>query len=350
MDESYRAYMMDQLKRLLAIDSPTGLIEPIQDYLTSETKALGFSPRLLRKGGLFADLGGEGNGLVLTAHADEIGLIVRFIRPDGLIQVSSVGGLHAFMCDQANLRVYTRGGKIYTGTLRRKNPSLHLMTSEERNAAASFDTNLFLYLDEDAQNAEDVAALGIRCGDMISPDPQTVFTESGYIKSRFLDDKTCVAVLLTLMKYRTEQNVRPSRHVTVYFSLYEEIGHGGSSGYPEDTEEVLAVDIGCCGPRQFSGEKKVSIGVMDTAFVYHRAAVDGLIAAAERAGVAYALDMFLPFYGSDANAALRAGFDVRHGLLGPGVLSTHGYERTHAQSLVGTFELLRAYVFDAPNA
>jgi putative aminopeptidase FrvX len=346
MEAEYRAYMLDQLERLLAIDSPTSLIEPIQSYLADEVRALGFTPSLLRKGGVLADLGGHGNGLVVTAHADEIGLIVRSINPDGSIRVSTIGGLHAFMCDQANVRVHTRGGRVITGTLRRKNSSLHLMTSEERNATANFDTNLFLYLDEEVRSAEDATALGVRCGDIVALDPQTVFTESGYLKSRFLDDNTCVAVLLTLRKYIKEQNLSLSRHVTMYFSLYEEIGHGGSGGFPEDTEEVLAVDIGCCGPDQNSDEKKVSIGVMDTAFTYHRAVIDALVETAERVGVGYALDMFLPFYGSDANAALRAGFDVRHGLLGPGVLSTHGYERTHLQSLMGTFELLKGYVLE----
>lgn len=344
MDTQYREYMLDQLKRLLAIDSPTSFVEPIQSYLVNEIKALGFTPNLLRKGGVSVDLGGQGNGLVVTAHADEIGLIVRSINSDGSIRVASIGGLHAFMCDQANVRVHTRSGKEMTGTLRRKNSSLHLMTSEERNATASFDTNLFLFLDEEIHNAKDVEALGVQCGDIVSPDPQTVFTESGYIKSRFLDDKTSVAVLFTLMKYIKDQNLSLPRHVTIYLSLYEEIGHGGSSGLPADTEEVLAVDIGCCGPGQNSDEKKVSIGLMDTAFTYHRDVIDGLIEAAKRANVQYALDMFLPFYGSDANAALRSGFDVRHGLLGPGVLTTHGYERTHCQSLVETFDLLKSYI------
>lgn len=344
MEPTYRAYMLDQLTKLLAISSTTGLYEPIQNYLAQETKALGYTPKIQRKGGVTVDMGGTGNGLTITAHADEIGYIVRYINADGSIRIANIGGLHAFMSDQVNVRVHTRGGQVYTGTLRRKVSSLHLMTAEERAATASYDKNLFLYLDEDVHTAGDVATLGIRCGDIVSPEPNTVFTPSGYLKSRFLDDKVSVAILLTFMKYVKERGIALPRHITMHFSLYEEIGHGGCSGIPADTEEVLAVDIGCCGPENYSDEKKVSIAMMDTAFPYHWGMANDLIAAAERANVQYALDVFLPFYGSDANAALRSGLDVRHGLIGPGVLTTHGYERTHEQSLIETYTLLCAYV------
>lgn len=347
MEPIYQTYMLDQLKKLLAIRSTTGLYEPIQDYLVQEVQALGFTANVFTKGGLTVDCGGTGNGLVVMAHADEIGYMVRFVNPDGSIRITNVGGLHAFMSDQVNVRVITRGGGMYTGTLRRKNSSLHLMTAEERNATANYETNLFLYLDEDVRTDKDVAALGIRCGDIVTPEPNTTFTSSGYIKSRFLDDKVSVAILFTLMKEIKERHMTLPRHLTMHFSLYEEIGHGGCFGIPTDTDEVLAVDIGCCGPSNYTDEKKVSICVLDTAFPYHRGMVDALISAAERAGADYTLDVFLPGYGSDANAVLRSGKDVRHGLIGPGVLSAHGYERTHEKSLIETYKLLKGYVMGA---
>ncbi len=342
MEQTERDYMLDQLRNLLAIDSTTGYYKPMENYLAEETARLGYEPRRLHKGGVAVDLGGQGNGLLLTAHADDIGYMARFINSDGSIRVCNVGGLLPFMSDEVNVRIYTRDGRVYSGTLRRNNSSLHLMRQDDRGAALDFEKNLFLYLDEDVHSAEDVAKLGIRCGDVIAPEPNTVFAPSGYIKSRFLDDKVSVAVLLTYMRRLKAENIALSRHVTVYFSLYEEVGHGGSS-IPADTADVLAVDIGCCGPNYYSDEKKVSIGTMDTAFPYHRGLIDDLIAAAEGAGVQYALDIFIPSYGSDANAALRAGMDVRHGLIGPGVLSTHGYERTHVRSLEETYRLICAY-------
>ena len=344
MEQKYLDYMLGQLKSLLEIDSTTGQYGPVEAYLAKESSSLGYAPERLRKGGVTVDLGGEGNGLVVTAHADDIGLMVRYINPDGLIRVCRVGGLYPFHVEHCNVRLYTREGRVYTGTLRRSNPSLHLMSDEERVALGDFEKNMLLYLDEDIHCAADVDALGIRCGDFIALDPCTVFTPSGYIKSRFLDDKASVAVLLTLLKWLKEKGITLSRHVTAHFSLYEEIGHGGASGIPDDTVDVLAVDIGCCGPTQYSDERKVSICVKDAAFPYHPGMVDELIATAEAADVQYALDTFLPHYGSDANLPVRLGRDVRHALIGPGVLETHGYERTHERALIETFNLLAAYV------
>ncbi len=343
MKETHRAYMLEQLKKLLAIDSTTGFYKPMENYLAEEIMRLGYQPHRLVKGGVSVDLGGKGNGLVMTAHADDIGFMVRYVNPDGTIRVCNVGGLHPFMVDEAGVRLYTRDGRVYMGNLRKMNPSLHLMQANERGETLDYEKNLFLFLDEEVHSAEDVAKLGIRCGDVLALEPNTVFTPSGYIKSRFLDDKVSVAVLLTYMKYLKEEGVALSRHVTVYFSLYEEVGHGGSCGMPNDTTDVLAVDIGCCGPTHSSDEKKVSIGTMDTAFPYHRGLVDDLIAAADAVNAQYALDIFIPYYGSDANAALRAGLDVRHGLIGPGVLSTHGYERTHIKSLEETYALICSF-------
>lgn len=344
MNTAYREYMLQQLKNLLAIDSTTGHYGPIEDYLAAESAALGYAPTRLRKGGVMVDLGGEGDGLVLSAHADDIGFMVRYVNPDGKIRVCRVGGLYPFQVEHANVRLYTRDGRVYTGTLRRPNCSLHLMTEAECAEAGDYEKNLFLWLDEDVKSAGDVEKLGIRCGDVIALDPCTVFTPSGYIKSRFLDDKVSTAILLTFMKRLKEEGIALSRHVTVQFSLYEEIGHGGGCGIPADTVEFLAVDIGCCGPTQYSDEKKVTICVKDAAFPYHRGLVDVLVATAESHNVSYALDAFLPRYGSDANIPVRNGLDIRHGLIGPGVLETHGYERTHEQSLFETFDLLCAYV------
>jgi len=344
LKDAYREYMIGQLRNVLAIDSTTGQYRPLENYLIEEAERLRYSPARLRKGGVAVDLGGKGNGLVLSAHGDDIGLMVRYVNPDGTIRVCNVGGLYPFQCEMANVRVYSRGGKIYTGAMRRLNSSLHLMDQEARMATADYEKNLYLFLDEDVRSAEDVAALGVRCGDLVALDPMTVFTQSGYIKSRYLDDKASIAVLLAFMKYVKEEKAALPRHVTAHFSLYEEVGHGGGSGLPEDTEELLAIDIGCCGPTNYSDEKKVSICVMDRFSPYHQDVVDGLVDAAERAGVAYALDLFVPHYASDADAALRTGLDIRHGLIGPGVLGTHGYERTHVKGLENTFEILAAYV------
>ena len=342
--KAYTPYVLQKLQELLAIDSTTGDYEEIQAYLDRECKALGYPTAALNKGGLLVELGGEGEPVLVNAHADDIGLMVRYINSDGSLEVTPVGGLKAPSAQCENVRIKTRTGKVYTGTVRRTYASLHTTPLAEREVLADFEKNIVVTLDEPVSKAEDVLALGIGCGDIVALDPRFVLTESGYIKSRFLDDKACVALALAYAKYLKDNNLVPSRKVTLLFSMYEEIGHGGATMPGADYVEYLSLDIGCVGPRQYSSEQKVTIGVKDSRYPYHIGTVKALSAAAEEAGADYALDMFLPTYGSDGDAALAAGHDVRHALIGPGVLETHGYERTHISSLENTLALLLAYL------
>lgn len=338
--------ILPYLSALLEIDSTTGFFHQSDAYVLAEAKRLGFPARQLNKGGVQVTLGGEGNPVVIAAHMDAIGLMVRAILQDGRVRIVPVGGLQPYGAVDANVRVYARGGKVYTGTVRRTNPSVHLMTDEERAALPDYETNLVLVLDEPVHTKAEAESLGICCGDGIALDPQYRVTESGYVKSRFLDDKASCACLLALMQDVHDGRVKLNRKVTLLFTQYEEIGHGGACGIPEDTVDFIAVDIGCVGPVYDSDEQKVSIGVKDASFPYHTDLVTELIALCKKHGIPYALDMFLPRYGSDANVALRAGYDVRHALIGPGVLETHGYERTHIDALDATYRLVVALAAD----
>ena len=344
MNAEYEKYMLDQLKTLLKIDSTTGDYRQIQEYVGSVLKDFGYKPEFFNKGGLAAAIGGEGSPVCVSAHMDDIGLMVHRILDNGLLQVCPVGGLKAPGCEHSNVRVKTRDGRIYTGTLRRKYASLHTKPDEEYNDSSVSYEKLFIYLDEDVKTRDDVEKLGIRRGDIIALDPATVFTDSGYIKSRFLDDKACVALLLAYLYRLKKEGITPSRKVTAHFAAYEEIGHGGCCGIPEDTEEFLALDVGVVGPGQESDEHKVTVIAKDSRFPYHYETCTNIVNTAEDAGVAYALDVHLPHYGSDGDCALTAGYDVRHSAFGPGVLETHGYERTHVDSLRATFDLLTAYL------
>ncbi|MDO4543309.1 MAG: M42 family metallopeptidase [Clostridia bacterium] len=335
--------ILKYLRELIAIDSPTGFFHKTDEYIISELKKLGFSPKTQVKGGVVAELGGSGNALCIAAHADTIGLMVRRINPNGTVVVTNLGGLHPFYCLDANVRVYSRGGKVYTGVMRRANPSVHLMSEEERGAELDFEKNLFLVLDEVTSSKKETEALGICCGDCVAVEPNYIETPSGFIKSRFLDDKASCAVLLALAKKVSEGRVKLNRRVCLMFTEYEEIGHGGAK-IPEDIYDFLAVDIGCVGVNHYSDERKVTIGVKDAAFPYHTDLVNEMVDKAKAKGIDYVLDMMLPRYGSDANVALRAGYDVRHGLIGPGVLETHGYERTHKDALKATYELIESLV------
>lgn len=331
------------LRTFMAIDSPTGFFHAADDYLMELLIKWGFAPERLVKGGVRVELGGSGDDLCIAAHADTLGLMVRRVNPNGTLVVANLGGLAPFYCENANVRVYARGGRQFTGVMRRSNPSTHLMSEEERKALPDYDKNLFVLLDEAVTTKAETEALGIRCGDCVALDPCYVETPSGYIKSRFLDDKASCAILLTLAKAVADGTIRLSRRVALLFTEYEEIGHGGAN-LPDGIRDLVAVDIGCVGPDHDSDEHKVTICAKDASFPYHTDLFSELIALAEKSGAPYALDMMLPRYGSDADVALRAGYDVRHALIGPGVLETHGYERTHTDALNATLTLLTALV------
>jgi putative aminopeptidase FrvX len=288
------------------------------------------------------EVGGEGNPLLITAHGDTIGLMVRHINSDGTIKVFKVGGLYAFHTERENVRIHTRSGKVITGCVQRKNASVHVIEDELRKEVADFDTNSFVVLDEDVKSAEDVRALGIEVGDYVALEPRFTVA-NGYIKSHFIDDKALLALTMELLHDVKDGKVVLGRKVYFYVSFYEEIGHGGSL-IPEDVKDFLALDIACIGPEQTSSEKKISIFCKDSRYPYHIDIVSELVAAAKAADAGYVKDILTPHYGTDADPALNAGNDIRHGAFGPGVVASHGYERTHMDGVKNTYELLMKYI------
>ncbi len=331
-----------EFQDLLAIDSTTGQFREIQNYLIKKIKDLGYEYIETRKGGVLACLGGSGEPLVITAHVDDIGLMVRHIKSDGTLMVCRVGGFHEESSIGENIRLTTRSGKVITGAVQRDRASVHVTPDRYFEAPPKYDENVVVVLDEDVKTAEDVRALGVQTGDMIAIEPRYMYS-NGYIKSRFIDDKAQAAILIELMKAVKEENLNLNRKVYIYFAMYEEIGHG-TVWIPEDVVDILAVDIACVGPEQTTDEKKVSIFCKDSRFPYHYEMVDDLVEAAKKAGADYVLDVFTPHYGSDGDGTVQAGHDVRHACVGPGTRATHGYERSHIEGMHNTYALLLGYI------
>ena len=335
-------YFYKTLKELLDIDSTTSQYVQIQKYIVSKISGLGYKYEETYKGGVIACLGGECNPLTITAHFDDIGLMVRKINKDGTLNVCNVGGLHSFYCIGENVRIYTRDGKVYTGTVCRTPNSIHVTEEELRSTLPDFRTNVCVVIDCDVTSDEDVRKLGIETGDIIALEPR--YTQSnGYIKSRFVDDKAAVAILLTYMKELKEENITLSRKVYVYFSAYEEIGHG-TVYMPKDTKDMLAIDIAPTGPDQTSNEHKVSIFAKDSRYPYHYELTNELIKVAKDTNVDYVVDVFTPHYGTDCDGSILAGYDIRHSAIGFGTSNSHGYERTHIDGIKNTYKLLDAFV------
>ena len=343
MDKELLEYTLRQCKSLIAVDSPSGYTQKAADYLIKELCALGYNPTLTAKGCVLADLGGEDmqNGLLLSAHIDTLGAIVREIKPNGRLRLSEVGGLQAQNTEAENCVIYTRFGGSYTGALQMNNPSVHV-NKEYATQPRDFD-GMEIVIDEAVATKQETEALGICVGDFVCFCPRTVITESGYIKSRFLDDKLSVAILLGYAKYVKENKPALKRRVYLYFTVFEEVGHGGAASIPAGVSEILGVDMGCVGEGLSCNERMVSICAKDSRGPSNYEVVTALVQAAKEEKLAYALDVY-PHYGSDADVALVAGYDLRHALIGPGVYASHGYERSHIEGVTNTFDLLRAYI------
>lgn len=336
------AYCIEQFKNLLAIDSTTGQFREIQNYIIEETERLGFPMEVTHKGGVIADLGGEGNDLVITAHLDDIGFMVRSINADGTLKLCAVGGLYPFYSVTENVRVYTRDNKVYTGVVCRTPNSIHVTEEELRQEMGDFRKNVCVVLDNPVKNAADTRALGVETGDMVALDPRFRMA-NGYINSRFVDDKACAAVLLTVMKTLKEEKITPARRVLAYFAAYEEIGHG-TSYLPTGVKDLLSLDIAPTGPDQNSEEHLVSIFAKDSRFPYHWEMTSELRETAIAEGIDYVMDIFTPHYGTDGDTSIIAGYDIRHAAIGPGTANSHGYERTHIDGLRNTYALTLAYI------
>ena len=335
-------YCVEIFKRLLEVDSTTGQYEKIQKLICQILDEEGFSYTTLRKGGVIAEFGGKKEPIAVTAHLDDIGLMVRHINSDGTLNVCPVGGLYPFYCVTENVNIHTRDGKVYTGSICRIPNSIHVTEEELRGAMPDFRTNVCVVLDEDVKNPKDVRKLGIETGDFIGLDPRFRMN-NGYIKSRFVDDKACAAVLLTAMRAIKKSKTQPKRKIYAYFAVYEEIGHG-TTWLPEDVNDILAIDIAPLGPDQNSDEKKVSIFAKDSRFPYHDGMTNELRKVAIKEKIDYVMDIFTPHYGTDGDGSILAGYDIRHAAIGPGTANSHGYERTHIDGLNNTYKLLMAYL------
>ena len=343
LEKFYADYAWEKTAQLLAIDSPSGYTAKAAAWVKDAFASLGFDAQITVKGGVLIDLGGkdENDGLLLEAHADTLGAMVATIKGSGRLKLTSLGGMNPNNAEAENVRVYTRSGKVYEGTCQLSNASVHV-NGDYSSAKRSWDS-VEIVLDEDVNSAADARKLGIEVGDIVCFETRTRRTATGYLKSRFLDDKLSVGILLGFAKYLSDNKIIPERRTWVHVTVYEEVGHGGSASVPAGITEAISVDMGCVGDGLQCTEKQVSICAKDSGGPYSYEVVGKLIEAAKKMDADYAVDVY-PHYGSDVEATLRSGVDIRHGLIGAGVYASHGYERSHIEGVYNTLKVLCGYL------
>ena len=340
--DDYTEYAVEQARRLLEIDSPSGYGEKVTEYLLQELERIGVKASRTYKGGVLADFGGENgeDALLLEAHCDTLGAMVHQIKENGRLKVTPVGGMRPENAEAENCRILTKEGEVYEGTCQLINASVHV--NDYYTVKRSWDS-LEIVIDEPVNSKEAVKDLGIMNGDYVCFEPRTRVTKSGYIKSRFLDDKLSAGILLAVGKYLKEKQITPARRVYAHFTIYEEVGHGGAASCPAGVTEAWSVDMGCVGEGLECTEHQVSICAKDSGGPYSYEVVRRMIRTAKENNIDCAVDIY-PHYGSDVEATLNAGNDIRHGLIGPGVYASHGYERSHKDGVRNTFRLICCYL------
>ncbi|PLT27661.1 M42 family metallopeptidase [Peribacillus deserti] len=335
--------ILSYIKNLVSIPSPSGYAQDAISHAAQFLESIGVDYKIANKGALIATIEGQDTSKhrLLTAHVDTLGAIVKEIHSSGRLKLSKIGGFHWNAVEGEYCKIHTAEGKIYTGTILIHQTAAHVYKNS--GDIKRDEDSIEIRIDEVVKSKEETEKLGISVGDFVTFEPRTEITDSGFIKSRHLDDKASVGILLHIMQLVKENSLSLPYTTHFLISNNEEIGYGGNSNITPETVEYLAVDMGAIGDGQATDEFTVSICVKDSSGPYHYRLRQHLVELAKKNNIEYKLDIY-PFYSSDASAAISAGHDIVHGLIGPGIDASHAFERTHVSSLKHTANLVLTYI------
>jgi putative aminopeptidase FrvX len=338
-------YLTRTLVDLLNTPSPTGDTEYAISFVQGELESWGVATEVTTKGALLAHLDGlrSDKPRALTAHVDTLGAMVKEIKPNGRLRLTALNGVNWPTVESEGVSINTRSGRQVRGSLVLTNGASHV--NREASTAPRNEETLEVRIDERTSRAEETRLLGIEVGDFVSFDPRVEVSDSGFIRSRFLDDKACVAAILAAVKAITEAGVTPAQKTTILISNYEEVGHGGRDGLGDDLKELVVLDMGCIGHGLQGDEFHCSICVKDGSGPYSKNLTDRLRALADRRGIDLKSDVY-PYYSSDGSVYWRTGGRAEVALIGPGVDTSHGYERTHTEAIQDTARLVAEYLVE----
>ncbi len=341
-------HVMETIKQLTEINSPSGNTEEAINYVKHLAENLGYRTELTNKGALIITVDGLNNSeqRCITAHVDTLGAMVKEIKENGRLALDLIGGFHFNAIEGEYCEIHTQTGQTYTGTICLHETSVHVYKDNHKIPRNS--EHMEVRIDEITSSEQETRDLGIEVGDFISFDPRTIITSSGFIKSRHLDDKASVGIIIELLKKLKEENIKLPHTTQFYISNNEEIGYGANATISDSIVEFIALDMGALGEGQSSDEYTVSICAKDSSGPYHKALKNHLVNLCKINDIPYRIDIY-PYYSSDASAALKAGADIRHGLFGAGIESSHAMERTHIDSITATQNLLYAYCLSPIN-
>jgi len=338
--------LIDFLVKLLNTPSPTGFTDRAIALCETELAALpGVTLTRTNKGALVAALPGESeqDWRALTAHVDTLGAMVKEIKANGRLKMSKLGGYAWNTVEGEGVTVFLQNGSTLRGSILLSKASSHVHGGDVNKTERS-DEVMEVRLDAKSASAEDSASLGVSVGDFVAFDPRVEVT-NGFVRSRHLDDKACVACMIYAAKALAEAGLMPHTTTVLHVSNYEEVGHGAAAGIPPQVRELISVDMAAVGDGQESDEFHATLCVKDSGGPYHYGLNQRMRQLAEDYEIPFKVDIY-PYYGSDGEAFWRAGGDVAVSLIGPGVDASHNYERTHTEALVATTQWCLAYLLN----
>ena len=339
-------YLVEFLSKLLNIPSPTGFAEPAIAFVEKELSQFGqLQLSRTRKGAILAkwEVASDLPPVALTAHSDTLGAVVKEIKANGRLKLSRVGGIQWPSVETEGVWIFTTSGEKIRGSVLIDTASGHVYGVAGSETPRN-DDHMEVRLDVRTTSEAETRALGIKIGDCVAFDPRVEVT-NGFIRSRFLDDKACVANIVSAIKSLSDAGVSPSRSVYFLISNYEEVGHGAAAGIPSEVAELICVDMAVVGRGQESDEFHATLCIKDSGGVYHEGLNKKLRTLADEHNIPYVTDVY-PFYGSDGEAFWRAGGDVALALIGPGIDASHNYERAHLDGLIATTNWIMAYLLE----
>lgn len=341
------AFLEGTLLEMLAIPCPTGFTDGIVRYVSEHLEKMGVEHELTRRGTIRATLPGKVKSpdRAIAAHLDTIGAMVRRIKDNGRLELAPVGHWSSRFAEGSRVSLFSHHGCI-RGSVLPLMASGHAFNEGVDSLPVSWD-HVELRIDAVTTSRAETEALGVSVGDFVAFDPLPEFTESGYISARHLDNKAGAAALLTTIKHIVESGDELPMDLHPIFTITEETGTGSAGALPWDVSEFVGVDIAPSAPGQSTTEHAVTLCMQDSGGPYDYHLTRHLLSLCQRDEIAVRKDLFR-YYHSDAESAIRSGNDTRTALIAFGTDATHGYERTHRDSLEAVTRLLTAYAYSPP--
>jgi peptidase M42 family hydrolase len=272
--------------------------------------------------------------------------MVSEIKPNGRLRLAPIGTWSSRFAEGGRVTLFS-AKRPHRGTVLPLKASGHVYDKEIDTQPVNWD-QLELRVDERVSDGSEIYAKGVRVGDFVAFDPQPELTDTGFIVSRHLDNKAGVASLLASAKAILDADIVLPINAHLLFTIFEEVGSGASTVLHQDVAEMVGIDNATPAPGQNSTEYDVTVAMMDSSgpFDYHL--THRLIDLAEQCNINIKRDVF-KHYRCDAASAVEAGNDIRTALICFGVDASHGYERTHIDSLISLAYLIAMYMQSPPT-